>query len=160
MKNRSTVQRALVALVLGLAMSLIPGRSPAASASVSDKPPCYGSGCIGKSPTISLNGLSCADDAKTVGQVAIGGNDPTQNGPELRWSANCAANWARTPGGQQDIFHAYSYWAETSDGRKSSIGSSSSGPYFTTMVNGLLSARVCVRYYSAGVQFTNCSGWH
>jgi hypothetical protein len=118
------------------------------SANADTPPPCYGNTCFGVSPTKRVNGVACADDAKTVATVTLPGT--SIEGPELRWSRRCAANWAS---GQIDGI-VYTYKVVTTDGGNAS-GASDEYPYYTQMVNGQLQAKVCVHYAAAN----RCSDW-
>jgi hypothetical protein len=117
-------------LVTGLASAPAQARPP-------DEPPCYAHSCYGKPPTISRNGLSCGDDVSTPTKVAV----PTMSANiELRFSANCQANWARI----NPMLEGVSFWVQNEYGEKQAAYSDNS--QYTAMVDGTPKAWVCVHY--------------
>ncbi|MGW4404793.1 DUF2690 domain-containing protein [Nonomuraea sp. NPDC004702] len=123
----------MIAAVLGVAISPV---SPAAAQPWPPPPACVGATCVGRSPIL------CDDEVRTVTSWKV----PDWNAyVELRYSANCAANWARYPSGSHPPLWM---WAQTWDGRRTArvdLQYGGDGNRFTSMVDGTQLARVCAQ---------------
>jgi len=114
-------------------------------------PPCYGSSCVGKDPTISNSSGSCSGGATTLATATPPGGGPAV---ELRWSDWCHANWARL---QTPEPGAWNYWVQSWDGTKE-YAIPYRGYAWTYMVDGTQLARACIQ--GASTSQYSCTKWY
>ncbi|MFF2194065.1 DUF2690 domain-containing protein [Streptomyces sp. NPDC058157] len=102
---------------------------------------CYGNSCWGKDPIE----MGCNADAYTVESKST-----TSGRIELRYSAACAANWARLVNGA-----GHQFIVQAPNGYASWVATSSNS--WTDMVDGTVENRACL-WGSDGAW--TCTGWH
>jgi len=170
---KPTTRRVATALATPILATTAIVAAPQAAQAITGQP-CYGSSCVGKSPTWSNSNGNCAqgaynpytgtwaDGAYTVPGASVTVRHPTAATYAtvvLRYSPYCHSNWARVDvdtGGASVRF-----WVVTIDGNSSEHALDNSSN-FTTMVDGTQLAKVCAQALpdpADGSPGPVCSAW-